>query len=438
MPDGHDAYAALRMPDYRRLLGGAVLASFGTEMLHVAVLWELYLRTDSALALGMVGLVQFVPVLLLALPAGHAADRFSRKHLLMAAQAVMVVAASSLAWLSWTRGPVPLVYGCLVLVGISRAFAAPARQALVPQVVPLTLLPNAIAWNSTGWQLATLGGPALGGAMIGWFNPVAAYLSTAAAGLICIVLVSSLRPRPFERPLHAPSLHGFLAGIRFVWQTKPILATITLDLFAVLLGGATALLPIYARDILEVGPEGLGWLRAAPALGAGSMALLLAHRRPFERPGRAMLAAVAGFGVCIIVFGLSENFWLSLAMLVLSGAFDNISVVIRGTLVQTMTPDAMRGRVAAVNIIFISSSNELGAFESGVVAAAFSPIVSVVSGGVGSILVVLLVLTRWPILWRLEKLRPAAQGVEIVEPTSVTATELGPQPVVTPKERLPT
>jgi MFS family permease len=412
MQDAHDPYGALKLPDYRKLLGGAVLGSLGAEMLHISVGWELYLRTDSALALGLAGLAQFTPVLLLALPAGHLADRYSRKHLLIAAQAILCCAALGLAVLSLAQGPVWLIYVCLVLVGMGRAFSAPARQSLVPQVVPLAVLPNAIAWNSTGWQLATMGGPALGGLVLAWFEPAAAYLLAAVAALVCIGLVSRIRPRPHDMPSAARSLHDLLAGVRFVWQTKPILATITLDLFAVLLGGATALLPIYARDILDVGPTGLGWLRAAPSVGAFVTALTLAHRRPFERPGRAMLVAVMGFGAAMIVFGISESFWLSLAMLALTGALDNVSVVIRGTIVQTLTPDHMRGRVAAVNIIFISSSNELGAFESGAVAALVGPVASVVIGGVGSILVALTVASLWPLIWAMP--RPRAPKVETV------------------------
>jgi MFS family permease len=412
MEDAHDPYGALKLPDYRKLLGGAVTGSLGAEMLHIAVGWELYLRTDSALALGLAGLAQFTPVLLLALPAGHLADRYSRKWLLIAAQTILGCAAVNLAVLSVYRGPVWLIYVCLLLVGVGRAFSAPARQSLVPQVVPLAVLPNAIAWNSTGWQLATMGGPALGGLVLAWFEPAAAYVLAAAAAGVCIVLVSQIRPRPYATPPAARSLHDLLAGVRFVWQTRPILATITLDLFAVLLGGATALLPIYARDILKVGPTGLGWLRAAPSVGAFVMAITLAHRGPFQRPGRAMIAAVMGFGAAMTVFGISEHFWLSLAMLAVTGALDNVSVVIRGTIVQTLTPDYMRGRVAAVNIVFISSSNELGAFESGAVAALVGPVASVVIGGIGSILVALTVVSLWPMIWTMP--RPRAPEPEPV------------------------
>jgi MFS family permease len=219
-------------------------------------------------------------------------------------------------------------------------------------------------------------------------------------------LIGSVRPRVAERRLTAATWYSLLAGIRFVWNTKLILATITMDLFAVLLGGATALLPIYARDILQVGPSGLGWLRAAPSLGALIMAIGLAHRPPFQRAGRTLLVAVAGFGVATVIFGLSENFALSFAMLATTGALDNISIVVRGTLVQGLTPDEMRGRVSAVNAVFIGSSNELGAFESGATAALFGPVISVVGGGIGTILVVLMVMLKWPQVYRLGPLHP--------------------------------
>jgi MFS family permease len=403
----HDPYAALRLGDYRRVLSGSVLAALGTEMQAVAVGWELYQRTGSAAALGLVGLVQFLPVLFLSLPAGHAADRYSRRILVAVALAVMASASLGLSALSLGQGPIPLVYLCLLVAGISRAFSSPARWSLVPQIVPPEILSNAVTWNSSGWQIASVAGPAIGGLVIAATGRAAgAYLGTAACCLAAAALIGSVRPRVAERRLTAATWHSLLAGIRFVWNTKLILATITLDLFAVLLGGATALLPIYARDILQVGPSGLGWLRAAPSLGALIMAIGLAHRPPFQRAGRTLLVAVAGFGVATVIFGLSENFALSFAMLATTGALDNISIVVRGTLVQGLTPDEMRGRVSAVNAVFIGSSNELGAFESGATAALFGPVISVVGGGIGTILVVLLVMLKWPQVYRLGPLHP--------------------------------
>ncbi len=397
----HDPYAALRNRDYRCFLGGCVLASIGAEIQAVAVGWELYQRTGSAAALGLTGLAQFLPVLLLSLPAGQAADRYSRKILLQGAMATMALASLGLAWLSFATGPVWLVYLCLLLSGCGRAFAMPARASLLPLIVPLEELPNAITWNSSGWQIANVSGPALGGIVIAGGSIVHAYFLAAGCALTCVVLLTPIRPRLPLLVKEARSLVSLLAGLHFVWHTPLLLAAITLDLFAVLLGGATALLPIFASDILEIGPEGLGWLRAAPALGALGMALLLAHRPPLRRAGRALLLAVAGFGVATIVFGLSGNAILSFGTLALTGAFDNVSVVVRGTIMQLLTPDAMRGRVAAINAVFISSSNELGAFESGMTAALFGPVISVVGGGIGTILVVLTAMSRWPQLMRL-------------------------------------
>jgi MFS family permease len=408
MHEIHDPYAALRHADYRCLLSGNMLASIGTEMQSVAVGWELYQRTDSAAALGLVGLVQFLPVFFLSLPAGHAADRYSRRALLMSAQGLMACASLGLAVLSMFHGPVPLLYLCVLTAGISQAFNSPARWALVPQVVPDRALTNAITWNSSGWQVASMFGPALGGLVLAVAGQAAAaYLLASLCSLTCAGLIWRIRSRPVARHAEPISFRSLLAGAAFVWRTKLILATLTLDLFAVLLGGATALLPIFARDILDVGPSGLGWLRAAPPVGAFMMAVALAHRPPMRRAGRTLLAAVAGFGLATVVFGLSCNFALSFCALALTGALDNISVVVRGTLVQVLAPDAMRGRVSAVNAIFISSSNQLGAFESGITAALFGPVLSVVGGGIGTVVVVLAVMWTWPEVVRLGPLQSA-------------------------------
>jgi hypothetical protein len=380
-----------------------------TQIQSVAVGWELYERTNSAALLGFVGLAQFLPVLLLSLPAGHAADRYNRKGLLQLAQAVMALSSMALAVISWFQGPVALVYFCLVLTGASRAFNAPARWSLLPQVVPASVLGNAVTWNSSAWQVAAATGPALGGLVLAAAeDAVAAYVVAASCSLACVVLIGLIRPRPTEpRPVEDRSLASLLAGIRFVWRTELLLAAITLDLFAVLLGGATALLPIFARDILNVGAAGLGWLRAAPAIGALLTAVVMAYRPPLRRAGVALLVAVAGFGLATVGFGLSQDPVLSFILLALTGALDNVSVVVRGTLVQVLTPDAMRGRVGAVNLVFISSSNELGAFESGITAEWFGPVLSVVGGGIGTLVVVLATMARWPSLLRLGSLQLA-------------------------------
>jgi MFS family permease len=427
MADDHDPYAALRFRDYRLVLSGSVLASIGSQMQAPVVGWEIASRTQDEpilgiigpkLALGLVGLIQFLPILLLALPAGQIVDRFNRKAVLMAAQTLVALAAVALAVLSLVQGPVLLIYGCLLLTGVARAFSAPARWALVPMVVPHNLISNAVTWNSSGWQIASVAGPALGGLILAEVGPAGAYLVTATLALACALLVGMTRPRQEARVAVDRSLSSLLAGARFVWRTKPILATITLDLFAVLFGGATALLPLFARDVLHVGEVGFGWLYAAPALGALLMALVLAHRPPLRRPGVALLWAVAGFGAATIVFGLSTNFALSFIMLAVTGALDNISVVVRGTLVQVLTPDAMRGRVSAVNAVFIGSSNELGAFESGLTADWFGLVVSVVGGGIGTIIVVATVMCLWPEVLRLGPLhqggrRDSATGEDV-------------------------
>lgn len=412
---GHDPYAALRVRDFRLYLVGNLIATIGTQMQTVAVGWELYERTRSPLALGGVGLVQVLPVIALTLPAGHVADRVERRRVLMASLALLALASLGLAATSALHAGIFWYYACLLVAGIARAFQGPAKEALAPQLVPRALYANSSTWRSSSWQLASVVGPALGGAVIALTRgAVAAYVLDATAALAFLLLVAAIRRPAFTPAAGSATLESVVAGVRFVARTKVILAAITLDLFAVLLGGATALLPIFAKDILRVGPTGLGWLLAAPSVGALLMALTLAHRPPMRRAGRALIVAVIGFGAATLVFGLSRNFWLSLAALFFTGAFDNVSVVVRSTLLQLMTPDEMRGRVGAVNSLFIGGSNELGGFESGAVAQLVGPVASVVLGGVGTILVVLTVARVWPEIARLgalsEELRAAPDG----------------------------
>jgi MFS family permease len=313
------------------------------------------------------------------------------------------------------------------LTGISRAFSAPARWALVPQVVPDSALANAITWNSSGWQMASVAGPALAGIIMAAAGRIfVVYLLAALCLLVCVALFLPIRPRPVHRRREELSLGSLLAGVHFVRTTKVILAIITLDLFAVLFGGAMALLPIYAHDILRIGEIGFGLLRAAPSIGALLMAVVLAHRPPLRRAGPTLLAAVAGFGVAWIVFGVSHNVFLSFGLLALTGALDNISVVVRGTVVQVLTPDAMRGRVSAVNIIFIESSNQLGDFESGLTARLFGTVASVVLGGIGTILVVMAVMLRWPQVMRLGPLHAAAEKAPPAVEEAVARAEQTP------------
>jgi MFS family permease len=393
----HDPYAPLRLVDYRRFLIGGVLAEAGAEMQMVVVGWDLYERTRSAFALGFVGLAMVIPVFLFALPAGHAADRFSRKRILQGATALMALASVGLAALSAASGPIWAVYACLALTGTASAIGRPSRWAILRQLVPDDLVNSAVTWNSSGWQLASVGGPALGGLVVAATGgTMAAYLVDVLFSTTFLLLLIPIRPREVDRGPESLERGSLLAGLRFVLSSKLILATITLDLFAVLLGGAVALLPIFAHDILQVGPIGLGLLRAAPSIGAAAMALTLAHRPPLRNAGPALLWAVAGFGLATIGFGLSTSPILSFVLLAATGALDNISVVVRSTLIQVLTPEGMRGRVSAVNSIFIGSSNELGGFESGITAEWFGPVGSVVGGGLGTLAVVGLVRLIWP------------------------------------------
>ena len=396
-PAARDPYAALRYADYRYFLTGRLAASMGSQMIDVAIGWELYERTNRALALGFVGLVQVVPIILLALPAGHIADRFDRKRIAMLSLLLLITGSLVLAAISFTVGPIPLIYLTLFVIGVALSFHRPAVAALLPQLVPAEKFANAVTWNSVGWQLASVVGPALGGLIIAWRHHAGiVYIIDAALMLVFVICLTQIRGQQVVRVRKAVTMQSLLGGVRFVWHTKVILAAITLDLFAVLFGGATTLLPVFAKDILHVGAEGFGWLRAAPSIGAVLVAVMLLGRAPMQRAGRSLLVAVAGFGLATIVFGLSRSFPLSLLMLVLAGGLDMISVVVRQTLVQLRTPDEMRGRVSAVNSVFIDTSNELGGFESGASAALLGPVVSVVGGGIVTVLVVSAVAIAWP------------------------------------------
>jgi MFS family permease len=401
----HDPYAALRLKSFQFYLVGNVLAIFGMQMQTVAVQWEIYERTHSPLALGLVGLVQFLPVIGLTVPAGHEADRSHRKAIVMVAMLLIAACSLALAWVSSTKGDIGLMYLALLLSGAARAFLQPAKASLLPHIVPRDAFSNAVTWNMSGFQVAAILGPAAGGQIIG-FTKVAwpVYLIDAGATFIFFVLLASVHVPRHVSASSAATGEALLAGFRFVQRHKIILAAITLDMFAVLFGGAVALLPVYAEDILHVGAQGLGWLRTMPAVGALVLSFLLAHRPPSANAGKTLLWVVAGFGLATIVFGISRSYPLSLFMLFLTGAFDIVSVVIRHTLVQLLTPDEMRGRVSAINSVFIGASNELGAFESGLVAQLFTPVTSVVSGGIGTILVVLATAWLWPELRRYDRL----------------------------------
>ena len=403
-----DAAAPLRLrdfPDYLRLMLARISGTTANQMLMVALGWQMYDLTGSAWDLGLVGLYQFVPALALTLPAGHLADRYDRRGLLAISLLIQAAVATLLLWGSWGLWiDRDVVLATSVMLGMARALQMPSLSALTPSLVPPALLPRAVALSSTVMQAAIVAGPALGGALYAWgpqllaqvwpnvprsgSGPASVYGTSLLLLCLAVLGVAAIRTRAKAAEQRAASFETLTAGVRFIWQRPVLLGAISLDLFAVLLGGAVALLPIFAKDILHTGPEGLGVLRAAPACGALVVGLWLA-RRPIERKAGAwLLGAVAVFGVSTIVFGLSTHFGVALVALAVSGASDMVSVVLRQSLVQLETPDEMRGRVAAVNSVFIGASNQLGEFESGVTAAWWGPVGAVVVGGVGTLLVV--------------------------------------------------
>jgi MFS family permease len=424
-----DPYAALRFVDFRYLMGATLLGTLGEQMLTVAIGWEVYARTHQAIMLGYVGLAQFLPVLLLSLVAGHVADRFDRRVIIVIGQSVVALTSVGLIALSLTHGPVWIIFPLLAVRGAADGFAVAASGALPPQTVPPSVFENAASWSSSLWQLSALSGPALAGVLIAARGSAASvYTVDAIAGLVSVALISRIRGKQEARSDEPMSLDGLMGGVRFIWRTPVILAAITLDMVAVLLGGATTLLPIYASDILHVGSIGLGFMVAMPSLGALLMATARTRMPPFKRAGRTLLLAVVGFGAVTVIFGVSRWFPLSLAMLFALGAFDNISVVIRKTLMLTRVPDELRGRLSAVNNVFIGTSNQVGGFESGVTAQIFGPVLSVALGGVGSILAVIAIAYAWPDLRRLGSLTTPAKLVEPGAPVreSVEDPDLSP------------
>lgn len=438
----HDPYAALRVRNYRDYMVGSFLALLGRQAVSIAVMWEIYQWTGSATALGLVGFINVIPLLALSLKAGSLADRHDRRSIIQRCQAALVVLSLALAALSIWREAIPalaplqwcnhllravalvfeqhadpatlrfeepalpvllLILFCIACV---RILGWPARSTIIPLLLPSSALTNAVTWNASAFEIATMAGPAIGGFLIAGLGFPAVYLIDAVLGLVfCVLLVrvkyyhASPAPAAVDR-----SWRHLLAGAEFIWRRKIILGASSLDLFATVLGGATTLLPVYADKILHIGPIGLGWLRAAPSIGAFAMALAIAHRAPIKTPGKALMWSVAGFGAAVIVFGFSRWFWLSFVALVLTGAFDNVSVVVRQTLVQLLTPDKLRGRVTGVNQIFIGSSNEIGALRAGLMAALIGPTAAVVAGGLGTLVVVAAVTKKFPALVKLPPL----------------------------------
>ena len=410
---GNDPLASLRLPGFRLYLLGSLFSGAGNQMRTVAVGWEVYQRTQTPLSLGMIGLVLALPVLLLALPAGAAADRYPRKTLILISQVGLALSGLGLAWVSFTDGPIPLTYAFLLGTGIFRAVGWPASQAIVTGLVPTRVFANATMWRSVAFQLSATLGPLAGGVLLATSGAGVVYLADAASSVVLFVCLLFITPTPQARSVEKRSWASVIEGARFVRRQPVILSTITLDMVAVLFGGAVALLPVYATDVLGVGATGFGWMRAMPSLGAITMGLALALLPPMRKAGRAMLVAVAAFGLATIVFGLSTSYPLSLMALFCIGAADNVSVVVRSTVLQLLTPDSMRGRVAAVNAVFIGTSNEIGERESGVVASLIGSVATVALGGVLTLVTVGAAALIWPPLRRLgalEDLEPPADG----------------------------
>jgi MFS family permease len=404
---------------------GRTFGVLGSQVVSTTAGWQLYERTGDPWYLGLVGLVELLPVLVLILPAGQLADRKPRRDIAVLAHLSLTFTALGLAIVSAFDGPDAAIYALLASIGAARAFAAPSVGTIMPQLLPPDEYARANAWLSSSLKIATVSGPAVGGLLIELGGPTLAYSVATTGHLVFCTLLLIFVPRrvPTTALIQKGTPRELLAGLRFIRRNRMFLGAITLDLFAVLLGGATALLPVFAKDVLHVGPAGLGWLRAAPGLGAAVMAVIIARSRPYRRPGRIMFIAVVGFGLATVGFGLSENFAFSFICLFFTGVFDEISVLIRQTLEQIITPDRLRGRVSSVNHIFIGFSNQLGAFESGAVAALIGSVGSVVVGGIGSVLVALTIMRLFPELVRLgplESLTPDEDSVPDPNQSSMT------------------
>jgi MFS family permease len=408
MPAPADSRAgriAFTHPDFVLFQIARFLIVAAVEMQAVAVGWQVYDTTKRALDLGLVGLAQFLPGILLFLVSGHASDRFERRKVLGACYAGYALCSGLLLFIAH-RGvhSVQPIYLVLILLGVVRSFNGTASRSILPQLVPEEHFANAVAWNATTFQAATILGPSLGGILYALFQgPSAVYAAAMLTAVGALLSMFRIKTRPQARRREPMTAKTILAGLHFIWREKLVLGAISLDLFAVLLGGAVALLPVYAREILHTGPWGLGLLRTAPGIGAALMAVALAHRPLPGRAGPTLLWSVAGFGICTIIFGVSSSLVLSLVSLIFLGAADMISVIIRATLVQLRTPDEMRGRVMAVDMVFIGTSNELGQFESGLTAQWFGTVPAVLLGGVGTLAVIAL----WA--WKFPELRRAGE-----------------------------
>jgi MFS family permease len=381
-------YAALKLPDFRLFVSARFCITLAIQIQSVVVAWQIYELTHDPLSLGLIGLAEAIPSISVSLYAGHIADIVERKKIILVCVTTLLLCSISLLFFTLDVGKFLLSYGAvpvytvIFVSGLARGFLTPANFAYMPQLVPRELYSNAITWNSTLWETAAIGGPAIGGFVYGFFGIKASYAVDVVLMLTGLVLALNIENKPLPPESEEQGIvEKIRAGLRFVFNHQIILGAISLDLFAVLFGGAVALLPIFANEILFVGPQGLGILRAAPGLGAILMAFYITHNPIKKNTGKILLYCVSGFGVCMILFGLSTNFWLSLFLLVMSGVFDCVSVIVRGMLLQTLTPENMKGRVSAVNHIFIGSSNEIGMFESGVAARILGVVPSVIFGG---------------------------------------------------------
>jgi MFS family permease len=413
MPDGSSNTKTLGVflePSYARFWSARICSTVSFQIVGVAVGWQIYAITHSTMALGMVGLVQFLPMLLLILMVGHVADRFDRKTIMSICQVIEGLTVAALGTCSYFHWLHPIgIYCAVFAIGTARAFESPSTQAIVPGLVETKDVPAAIAWSSSANQTASIVGPALGGLLYA-VGPSVPYFLCACLFVTASILSSLIRIRRPYRPNAPSTANSIFSGLHYVWARKNILGAISLDLFVVLLGGATALLPAYARDLLHTGPWGLGLLRLSPAVGALSTSVYLAHHPIRRAAGRRMFAAVIVFGLATVAFALSRSIILSMLILALLGAADVVSVVVRMSLVQLETPDQMRGRVSAVNSLFIGTSNQLGEFESGVTASWFGLVPATIIGGVGSVLVALIWIRAFPALWKMESLGVAKDG----------------------------
>ena len=389
------AYAALKIPDFRLFVTSRFCITLAIQIQSVVVAWQVFEMTNDPLSLGLIGLAEAVPSIAVSLYAGHVADVVQRKRIILLCVSTLLLCSIALLFFTLEPGAIFLrsgiipIYTVIFVSGIARGFLSPAFFSFMPQLIPRHLYTNAVTWNSTLWETATISGLAMGGLFYGIFGVTTAYAIDVSLTLAGLILVNFVENKPLP-PLSMEEgvAEKIRAGLRFVFNNKLILAAISLDLFAVLFGGAVALLPIFAKEILHIGPIGLGVLRAAPSCGALIIAFYITHYPIQKNTGKILLSCVAGFGVCMILFALSTNFWLSLVVLIVSGGFDCISVIVRSTLLQTLTPENMKGRVSAVNHIFVGSSNEIGMFESGVAARVMGTVPSVIFGGCMTLLVV--------------------------------------------------